>query len=41
VAVFQQYNLKTKNPISIIALDNYITSEHVKKNDERRIDPNI
>jgi UDP-glucuronate decarboxylase len=41
VAVFQQYNLKTENPISIIALDNYITSEHVKKNDERRIDPNI
>ena len=41
VAVFQQFNLNTDNPISIVALDNYITSEHVKNNDPRKIDPNI
>ena len=41
VAVFQQFNLKTDNPILIVALDNYITSEHVKNNDPRKIDPNI
>jgi len=41
VAVLQQFNLQTKNPVSIIALDNYITSDQLKNNDERRIDPNI
>lgn len=41
VAALQQFNSSVANPISIVALDNYITSEHVKKNDERRIDPNI
>ena len=41
VAVIQKFNSSTSNPISIVALDNYITSEHVMKNDERRIDPNI
>ena len=41
VAVFQQFNLNVDNPILIVALDNYITSEHVKNNDPRKIDPNI
>jgi UDP-glucuronate decarboxylase len=41
VAVIQRFNSSTSDPISIIALDNYITSEHVMKNDERRRDPNI
>ena len=30
-----------KNPVSIIALDNYVTSAHVKRGDNRRIDENI
>ena len=41
VGVFQHFNTMSENPISIVALDNYITSEHVKNSDERRIDPNI
>jgi UDP-glucuronate decarboxylase len=41
VAVLQKFNYQAENPISIVALDNHITSEHIKRNDQRRIDPNI
>jgi len=41
IGVFQHFNTISESPISIVALDNYITSEHVKTGDERRIDPNI
>jgi UDP-glucuronate decarboxylase len=41
IATLQQFNLQCDNPISIVALDNYITSDHLKKNDGRRLDPNI
>jgi UDP-glucuronate decarboxylase len=41
VATLQRFNESAKNPVSIIALDNYVTSAHVKRGDNRRVDENI
>ena len=41
IAVFQAHNLLHPRPINLIAIDNYITSIPLEKNDSRKIDPNI
>lgn len=41
IAVMQKHNLNCHNPINIIAIDNYITSNPLDKNDNRKTDPNI
>jgi len=41
VATLQRFNESAENPVSIIALDNYVTSAHVKRGDNRRVDENI
>ena len=41
VATLQRFNESAKSPVSIIALDNYVTSAHVKRGDNRRVDENI
>jgi UDP-glucuronate decarboxylase len=41
VSVLQKFNSSNSNPVSIIALDNHVTSAHVLKNSSPRLDPNI
>lgn len=41
IALFQLYNSLSENSIKIVALDNHVTSEKLKKNDHRLTDSNI